>query len=49
MSSDNYPNIGWNDFTAFCRLTHILDDTIPTSTIDRMFLAAKAGTPTGLP
>lgn len=49
MSSDNYPHIGWNDFTAFTRLTQVLDDTIPTSTIDRMFLAAKAGTPQGLP
>lgn len=45
MSEDHYPHIGWNDFANFCRVVGILDHTIPTSTIDRMFIATKVGSP----
>jgi hypothetical protein len=47
ISSDSYPGIGWNDFSAFCRATDILDGSIPSSTVDRMFLTVKALTPPG--
>jgi hypothetical protein len=42
ISSDNYPHIGWLEFVTFCGAVDILDDTIPRSTIDRLFLATKA-------
>jgi len=45
ISSDNYPHIGWNDFVAFCRNVDILDGTLPTATVDRMFIATKVGAP----
>ena len=45
ISSDNYPHIGWNDFVAFCRHVEILDGTLPTATVDRMFIATKVGAP----
>lgn len=45
ISSDNYPHIGWNEFVAFCRSVDILDGTLPTSTVDRMFIATKVGGP----
>ena len=44
-SNDSYPHIGWNDFVAFCRTVEILDGTIPTATVDRMFIATKVGAP----
>ena len=44
-SGDNYPHIGWNEFNAFCRSVDILDSTIPTATVDRMFIATKVGAP----
>ena len=47
ISGDSYPGIGFNDFSAFSRATDILDGTIPTSTVDRMFLTVKATTPPG--
>ena len=47
IAGDSYPGIGWNDFAAFCRATDILDGTIPSSLVDRMFLTVKATTPPG--
>lgn len=47
IAGDSYPGIGFNDFSAFCRATDILDGSIPTSTVDRMFLTVKATTPPG--
>jgi len=47
ISGDNYPHIGLNDFVSFCRDVDILDGSIPTSTVDRMFLASKVGAPAG--
>ena len=44
-SGDNYPHIGWNEFNAFCKSVDILDSTIPTATVDRMFIATKVGAP----
>ena len=44
-SNDSYPHIGWNDFVAFCRNVEILDGTIPTATVDRMFIATKVNSP----
>ena len=38
IAGDSYPGIGFNDFSAFCRATGILDGTIPTATVDRIFL-----------
>lgn len=45
ISSDNYPHIGWNEFVTFCRSVDILDGSMPTSTVDRMFIATKVGAP----
>lgn len=45
MAGDNYPHIGLLDFSSFCRDVGILDGSIPTHTVDRMFLATKAGAP----
>jgi hypothetical protein len=44
-SGDNYPHIGWNEFVAFARAVDILDGSIPTATVDRMFIATKVGAP----
>ena len=46
MSGDNYPHIGLNDFVSFCRDVEVLDGTMPTSTVDRMFIATKVNAPT---
>ena len=45
MSGDNYPHIGLNDFVSFCRDTEVLDGSMPTSTVDRMFIATKVNAP----
>lgn len=45
ISGDGYPRVGWNEFGQFCRATSILDSTLPTSTVDRMFIATKVGSP----
>ena len=47
MSGDNYPHIGLNDFVSFCRDTEVLDGSMPTSTVDRMFIATKVNAPLG--
>ena len=33
--------MGQTDLTTFCKLVNILDETIPTSTIDRKFIETK--------
>ena len=43
MAKGSYPYVGWNDFSAWCREVEILDNSIPTSTVDRMFIATKVG------
>ena len=48
ISSDSYPAIGVNEFTAFCRVAQILDHTVPTATVDRMFIAAKVAAPAAI-
>lgn len=47
ISAENYPHIGMTMFSAWCREVDILDNTIPTSTVDRMFIATKVGSPPG--
>lgn len=43
ISGGDYPHIGRNDFGNFCKDVDILDGSIPTSTVDRMFIATKVG------
>lgn len=47
ISAENYPHIGMTMFSAWCREVDILDNSIPTSTVDRMFIATKVGSPPG--
>lgn len=48
MCGDSYPAVGVNEFHAFCRTTGILDGSLATATVDRMYIAAKVGAPAGI-
>jgi len=41
--------MGQTDLTTFCKLVNILDETIPTSTIDRKFIETKVVALPGAP
>lgn len=45
ISCSDYPHVGPVDFGVFCTEVGILDDTIPTSAVDTMFIATKFGAP----
>ena len=40
-SHSAYPNISWNDFTAYCIKAGILDKNVILSTIDRLFITTN--------
>lgn len=42
-SSNNYPHVGWLEFASFCRAAEVVDSSLPTSTVDQLFWAAKVG------
>ena len=37
----NYPNISWNDFTAFWNTCQLVDKNLGLSTLDRIFIATN--------
>jgi hypothetical protein len=48
-SESYYPCMGQTDLSSFCRQVGILDETIPTATIDRKFIETKVVVMPGAP
>ena len=41
ISTSNYPNINWNEFTLFVKQANIIDDKTTLAVIDRSFIATN--------